>query len=217
MRAELVEHTTAALVAAALGAEATAHPVAYDPGTGLLVAPPAAFRELLEPGARPETRRALAAAGAVHGGRVPALLRAALEAVREPERQRQLEGAGPPLDVWRAGNAGALTTLEADGRVRVVPVPGAALAAVVARLIGLDVDAPAPDAPERRLAPGELAAVLGAGGDDALPGVHTHRRLAPLEVIGAADGWRRIVSDDEALVLVPESAASLRAAIAALL
>jgi hypothetical protein len=216
MRTEIVESTLADLALAALHAPAGAEPIVLDAGTGTLVFPPAAFRELVEPGSRLETRAALAAAGAVHGGRVPALLRAALVAIREPERQLTLEGAGAPVDAWRAGDAAALTTLDDDGRVRLVPLPAAGLAATLARLIGLEEDVSAPGAGERRLAPGELAAVLAAGGDDALPGVHTHRRLVPLEVIGAADGWRRVVPDGDALVLRPESAAALRAALAEL-
>jgi hypothetical protein len=216
MRTELIETTAAGLVIAALRAPAPPEPIVLDTGTGLLVAPPAAFRELVEPGSRLETRAALAAAGVVHGGRVPPLLRAALAAVRAPERQLTLEGAGAAVEAWRAGAAAALTTLDDDGRVRLVPLPAAALAATLARLIGLEEDVPAPGGGERRLAPGELAAVLAAGGDDSLPSVHTHRRLAPLELVGAADGWRRIVPDGDALVLRPESTAALREAIAAL-
>jgi hypothetical protein len=207
MDTELLVDAAAALAVDALRAPAPG-PIALDPGTGALVAPPAAFRELIEPGSRLETRAELAAAGAVHGGRLAPLLRAGVAAIRAPERQLTLEG-DPAFDAWIAGDGAALTVVDDDGRVRLVPLPVRALGATLVLLSGLDEDVPAPDTAERRLPLGELAAAIAS-----LPGVRVHRRLvgpaATLEIVRAADGWRRVLVDGDVAVLRPASAAELR-------
>jgi hypothetical protein len=212
MHTELVPDTAARLAVAALRAERDGE-LNFDAATGALAAPPAAFRELVEPGTRLETRRPLAAAGAVRGGALwPALL-AAVTAVRE-RRAAVVETAGaPPVELWSAPPAGALTSLDGAGRVRLVPLPAEALPAAAALLAGLD-DGPAAGS-EQRLTPAELAAQLVAA-------PRWHARVVAgetaVEVLGGEDGWQAVETEpDGTLVVTPRSAADLRAAIAAAL
>jgi hypothetical protein len=209
MQTELVEETAARLAVAALRADAEGE-IALDAGTGALAAPPAAFRELVEPGSRLDTRRALAAAGAVRGGAVHPALLAAVTAV-QGRRVAVLERAGaPPVELWSAPPAGALTSVDGAGRVRLVPLPAAALAAAAALLAGLD-DGPAAPGSEERTTPAELVTRLAAA-----PGIHARlvAGAVVVEVLGGDDGWRTVdVEPDGALVLRARAAEDLRRAI----
>jgi hypothetical protein len=213
MRTELVQETAARLAVAALRADAPGE-IALDPGTGALTAPPAAFRELVEPGTRLETRRPLAAAGAVRGGAVHPALLAAVTAVRG-RRVAVLERRGePPVELWSAPPAGALTSVDAAGRVRLAPVPAAALATAAALLAGLDDGPAAPGGDEHTTAAALTERLV------AEPRIHARLVAGEqvVEVLGGDDGWRAIeAAADGTLRLRPQPSATLAAAIAAAL
>jgi hypothetical protein len=148
---------------------------------------PAAFRALVDGADRPTDPLAEAGVRAVRGGRVLVLERA----------------HAPTVEAWAAPPAAALTTV-VDGKVRLVPLPAAALAATLERLTCLTADEPAAAA-ERALEPGES------------PGRHHSRLVAgdrALEFARADDGWGRIVvAPDGSAAFRPESAADLRRAL----
>ena len=216
MLTELEPGTVARLAVAALEGDPGEGAIVLDPATGALAARPAAFRELVEPGSRLEERAALAAAGAVRGGRLHPVLRAGVGAVRT-RQAAVLERAGAPtVEVWATPPAAALTAVDPAGRVRLVPLPSAALAAALERLCGFAGEGAAAPGGERRLSPADLAAELASDRP------HTHVRFVAagdvFEAVGAEDGWRAIeAAADGSVVVRPQAPAALRRALAALL
>ncbi len=190
MRTELADETMARLAVAGLRDDRGRDGVSLDLGSGALAAPPAAFRELVEPGTRLEMRAALAAGGAVRGGRLHPVLYAGVRAVRGGQIAAVERAGAAPVEVWADPPAAALTAIDPTGCVRLVPLPAAALTAAVALLAGID-DGPAAPGEAETTTPAELAARLAAA-------QFTHARVtagdAIVEVLGGADGWRAVTT-----------------------
>jgi hypothetical protein len=157
-----------------------------------------------------ETTMARFAAAALAGGEdavvlEPLAFRALVERGELPARSLVLERAqAPTVEAWAAASGpAALTVLDPEGRVRLVRLPAAALAATLERLTGLDEGPAAGEA--RALTPGVS------------PGAHHSRLVAgdqTLELARGDDGWGRIVvAPDGSASFRPESAADLRRAL----